>query len=180
MRTTSSLTVCHACPPATAPPLPHTHPPCHTCPPPTMQAPCHAYPPAMHTPPAMHAPCHACPPPRTPLPCHACPCPGQNSWHTLLKISPCPNFFAGGKNLLNALPCRKRAICCVLENVLVKNHVFKAHLQHNINASVTRNGCSKLEIKPGWNTCELNPHPTNHQFPCEDSVFYTLLRMCAW
>ena len=27
------------------------------------------------------------------------PTPGeQNSWHTLLKIFPCPNFVAGGKN----------------------------------------------------------------------------------
>ena len=29
---------------------------------------------------------------------HACPPPGQNCWHTLLKILPCPNFVAGGKN----------------------------------------------------------------------------------
>ena len=29
---------------------------------------------------------------RPPPPC------GQNSWHTLLKILPCPNFVAGGKN----------------------------------------------------------------------------------
>ena len=31
---------------------------------------------------------------RLPLPC------GQNSWHTLLKILPCPNFVADGNNLL--------------------------------------------------------------------------------
>ena len=37
--------------------------------------------------------------------CWGCTCPGtphppseQNSWHTLLKILPCPNFVAGGNN----------------------------------------------------------------------------------
>ena len=98
--------LCQACPPA-------KHAPCHACPPathaplpcmlPTMHAPlpctppCHACPPAMHsplthTPPAMHAPHHACPPAM-----HT-PC-GQNSWHTFVKILPCRNFVAGGKNL---------------------------------------------------------------------------------
>ena len=29
---------------------------------------------------------------------HARPPPGKNCWHMLLKILPCPNFVAGGKN----------------------------------------------------------------------------------
>ena len=69
MHTACSLTVCHARP------LPCMPPPCM---PPAMHAPLPC------TPPAMHAPCHAHP-------------PGQNSWHMLLKILPCPNFIAGGK-----------------------------------------------------------------------------------
>ena len=66
----------------------HAHPPPCTSPPCT--------PPAMHAcSPATHAPHHAHPLPHMP-PCHACP-PGQNSWHTLLKILPFPNFVLGGK-----------------------------------------------------------------------------------
>ena len=95
---TVSRSVCHICPPC------HTCLFCHACHPamhahlphmpPTMHTPYHAYPlphmpPAMHAPPAMHVPCHACPLPCTP--------PPVNSWHTLLKILPCPNFVAGGK-----------------------------------------------------------------------------------
>ena len=110
---------CHTCPPA-------MHTPCHICPP-AMHTPCHICPPATHAPPATHeppathVPCHACPLPHIPT-CHACPPPhmptchasphhtctpathapplpcGQNYWHTLLKILPCPNFVAGGKN----------------------------------------------------------------------------------
>ena len=100
---------CHTCPPAThAPPATHTPLPCmlpcHACPLPHMpplptmhasplcmplprmsQLPLPCMPPP-HTPPAMHAP------PRLHMPP---PC-GQNSWHTLLKILPCPNFVAGG------------------------------------------------------------------------------------
>ena len=63
----------------------HACHPCHTHSS-AMYSLCHAHPRAMHappaTPPAMHAPYHA--PPR-----------GQNSWHTLLKILPCPDFLAG-------------------------------------------------------------------------------------
>ena len=49
------------------------------------------HPPTMHTcPPAMHTPCHTRP---LPPPHHARPNPfGQNSWHTLLKILPCPKL----------------------------------------------------------------------------------------
>ena len=113
MRTARSLTVscsiccsmhapCHACPPAMHAPLPRM-PPCHACPP------------AMHVSLATHTPCHACstamyaPLPHThPPPCHAwSPC-GQNSWHTLLKILPCPNFVAGG----NKVP--SQALHCML------------------------------------------------------------------
>ena len=36
-------------------------------------------------------------PRRMHLPRYSPPCE-QNSWHTLLKILPCPNFVAGGKN----------------------------------------------------------------------------------
>ena len=122
MRTTRSLTVshsichtcspCHTCPlamhapPPTMHPHPTTHAPCHACPstvpaplpcktPSTTHAPPHhACPlpcthPTTHAPPPCIPPCHPCPP--TPLP-H-----GQNSWHMLLKILPCPNFVAGGK-----------------------------------------------------------------------------------
>ena len=117
MRTTHSLTVCHACPSATHTRLSHMPPPMHA-PLPQMplpwHTPCHACPSATHT------PCQACPPPpymppphMPPMhtPWHAYPhhhaCPpamhapsprGQNSWHMLLKILPCPNFVAGGKN----------------------------------------------------------------------------------
>ena len=74
------------------------------CPPPHM-LPYHACPPSHVCPPSMHVSCHAhpSPPPLTPpLPhtspaMHASPC-WQNSWHTLLKILPCPNFVAGGNN----------------------------------------------------------------------------------
>ena len=105
---------------------PATHSPCHAHPPPHIPPAMHAQhhaPPTMHTPPTTHAPamhaptihppCHTCPPtihvplpctpPTTHAPCHAPPCHaclpcGQNSWHMLLKILPCPNFVAGGKN----------------------------------------------------------------------------------
>ena len=120
MRITRWLTLCHACPPvmhppscmppATHTPLPcmppamhaphHTHPPCHACPPPCTPPTMHAPLPCM--PPHHTLPCHTCPPPHTlphathAPPYHACPSPGQNSWHRLLKILPCPNFVAGG------------------------------------------------------------------------------------
>ena len=60
--------------------------------------PCNAHPlPCMHPVPCTH-PCNAQPLPCMP-PCHAhTPHCGQNSWHTLLKILPCPNFVAGGNN----------------------------------------------------------------------------------
>ena len=64
-----------------------------------MHAPHHAHPsPCMHA--TMHAPHHACPPPPPHMPpaMQAPSPPGQNSWDTLLKILPCPNFIAGGKN----------------------------------------------------------------------------------
>ena len=82
---------CMPPPPAMDAPLPHM-PPYHACPLPCM--------PLHHTHthiPTMHAPHHTCPssmhtpPPHMPPPCE------QNSWHTLLKILPCPNFVAGGK-----------------------------------------------------------------------------------
>ena len=44
--------------------------------------------------PARGCTCQGNIPAGTPLPC------GQNSWHTLLKILPCPNFVASGKNVL--------------------------------------------------------------------------------
>ena len=120
---TVSRSICHACPPAMHTPQP-CMPPGHACPsaihaPEAMHTPCHACPPATHTPghacpptmhasPAVHAPLPCTSPAmRTPCwhtpshahPCrHACPLPppcGQNSWHTLLKILPCPNSFAG-------------------------------------------------------------------------------------
>ena len=96
----------HAChllctPPATHPLPCMPHPFCHAHPLPCM-------PPAIHAPLPCMPPRHACPhhththpwtPPATHTPCHACPPPpGQNSWHTLLKILPCPNFIAGGNN----------------------------------------------------------------------------------
>ena len=120
---------------------------CHTCPP-TMHAPpplpcmlpCHACPPAMHAP-TMHVPlpctpCHVCPPPHTP-PHHACPLPamhapytcppamhtplcGQNSWHMLLKILPCPNFVVGGNKKLKSviiLYNEIHAYMCILTDV---------------------------------------------------------------
>ena len=91
----------HACPLATThtPKKPHMLPHNHACPPATTQPPPppqHACPWQACTPPAtMHAPpgYHACP---------ACPPCGQNSWHTLLKILPCPNFVAGGKNEMDS------------------------------------------------------------------------------
>ena len=125
MRSYSTKTRMHSSRMCTAHSLTVSHSIFHPCPPPAMHAPCHACPPATHVPPAMHTPCHTCPPchacphhawppamhtpflacplPHMP-PCHACPpamhalphC-GQNSWHTLLKILPCPNFVAGGK-----------------------------------------------------------------------------------
>ena len=88
---------CHACP------LP-CMPSCHACPPAAMHAPCHTCPlPCMppqlsRMPPAMYTPYHAHPLPCMPPAMHAPHC-GQNSWHTLLKILPCPHFIAGGKNL---------------------------------------------------------------------------------
>ena len=121
---------CHACPPCHTYPLPCMPPPhmppCHACPP-AMHTPCHACPPPctpchvpllphtppMHAPLGMHVPTtHTTPATHAPLPhipcCHAHPpamhapphC-GQNSWHTLLKILPCPNFVAGGKKHLH-------------------------------------------------------------------------------
>ena len=73
-------------------PQPHTNPmPCIP--------PLSCMPPTTHAPPAMHAtpPCHAHPLPCTPPATHAPLLCGQNTWHTLLKILPCPNFVAGGK-----------------------------------------------------------------------------------
>ena len=114
MRTARSLTVsrnichtsqpCHACPLPCMPPAMHPlacTTPCHTCPPlpcmpPTMQIPHHACPPATY-PPAVHIPLPCMPSlPHITPPRHACPPCGQNSWHMLLKILPCPNFVAGG------------------------------------------------------------------------------------
>ena len=120
MRTARSLTIsrsiCHAHPLATHAPchtplpcrIPTTHAPpphvpsCHACPPamcaplpgmsPAMQVPHHAGP-TPHMPPAMHKP-----PSWSPPPAMHTPSSGQNSWHTLLKILPCPNFVAGSKN----------------------------------------------------------------------------------
>ena len=95
IRTARSLTVarsiCHAGPPA-------MHAPCHAHPLPCM-------PPSMHAPPAMHAPHHTHTTLAThaPLPCLP-PC-GQNSWHMLLKIIPCPNFVAGGNKYTHASTC---------------------------------------------------------------------------
>ena len=109
---------CNTCPPL--PCIPHTtHAPCHAhpppCMPPTMHTPPAIHGPPPHTPPTMHAflPCmtptmhaplphkslhHACPPAMhaPPLPhTHTLPCMphcGQNSWHTLLRILPCPKL----------------------------------------------------------------------------------------
>ena len=104
MCTTRSLTICHTCPmPAThAAPAMHAPPPRHTQSPamyaPPHPSPCHACP-LPHTPPTTHAP-----PTTHPSSHHAhtlhhpCPSCGQNSWHALLKILPCPNFVAGGNN----------------------------------------------------------------------------------
>ena len=65
----------------------------------------------------------------------------QNSWHTLLKILPCPNFFAGGKNIGH---CNKRARTCHLlckspgcyhsaSKTRVRDRIFK---MRQIHASV--------------------------------------------
>ena len=118
----------HACPPAMhAPshahplamhPLPHmppttTHPPHHAHPLPCM-------PPAMYTP-AMHAPCNACPLPcmspamHVPLPCMPppphMPPRGQNSWHTLLKILPCPKLRLRAVKILGIFFRDEQFIC---------------------------------------------------------------------
>ena len=87
---------CHACP----------APPCHTCPSHACRLPC--TPPGLYAPNHAWPPCHACPlpyrlphhvyPPAMHAPLPGMPLHGQNSWHTLLKILPCPNFVAGGKN----------------------------------------------------------------------------------
>ena len=99
MRTTRSLTVCHACPLShhACPPLPHT-PATHAppCTPPAMHAPCHTCPPAMHAPwhacpPATHTPCQAMPP------CHACP------HHTCPHA--CPPATHGPTTMHAPLPC---------------------------------------------------------------------------
>ena len=80
MRTARSLTVSHGI--------------CHACLPPRM-LPCHTSPhhtcPRHACSPTMHAPRHMCPLPHTP-PYHARPPVEQNSWHTLLKILPCPKL----------------------------------------------------------------------------------------
>ena len=110
MHTAGSLTV--SCPPwqPCTPPQPHMPPwqphmtqqPC--MPPTTMHTPQSCMPPRNHTCPLAiaHALCnHACPPATMhapPQPCmppgnHACPPCGQNSWHTLLKILPCPKLL---------------------------------------------------------------------------------------
>ena len=69
---------------------------------PTMHAPCHAHAPTMHASPAMHTPRPCMPPPATHTLLLHMPHPhGENSWHTLLKILPCPHFVAGGKNLID-------------------------------------------------------------------------------
>ena len=94
---------CHACPPTTHAPLPHTphiHAPCHTHTLPRMTPTTHDPPTCM--PPAMHTPCHACPLPHMPPlphtpPCHAHPPTVDRILDMLLKILPCPNFVAGGK-----------------------------------------------------------------------------------
>ena len=52
------------------------------------------------------------------------PC-GQNSWHTLLKILPCPNFVAGGK-------------MCSSEVVLVVSEFFKHLCQSEVFFSETK------------------------------------------
>ena len=67
-------------PPTTHAPLP-CMPPYHACP-------HHAWP--HMPPPTMHAPSPLPPTMHTPH--------GQNSWHTLVKILPCRNFFGGGDN----------------------------------------------------------------------------------
>ena len=91
---------------------------------------------AAHPPPCMH-PCHACPPPphiplpymppamHTSLPCMPpatyppSPC-GQNSWHSLLKILPCPNFVAGGNYII--------ARCTeVYEESLTSSNILQEH-----------------------------------------------------
>ena len=69
-------------PPSRARPSPHMSP-SHAWPPLACMPPGHTCPPPLGT----HPPGHACPPAHT----HPSPPCGQNSWHTLLKIFPCPN-----------------------------------------------------------------------------------------
>ena len=102
----------NACPPATkhapcnhaCPPQPHMPPNNHTCPLATMHAPCNHACPHNH---ACHPSNHTChpPPPPPQQPCtpprnHTCtpPC-GQNSWHMLLKILPCPKLRLRAVNM---------------------------------------------------------------------------------
>ena len=95
----------HACPPTMQAPYNHAHPTCnythpcnHACPPqPCMPCTTTYAPPPNHVPP--YQPCMPLatthpPQPHTPSPPpgnHAPPC-GQNCWHTLLKILPCPKL----------------------------------------------------------------------------------------
>ena len=155
MHTACSLTVsrsiCHTCPPAMPPasPLPCTppamHAPYHACPP-SHAHPHHACPPATHAP-TMHTPCHTHyhPPPHMPPPQpHMPPLPhmpptamhtpprGQNSWHTRLKILPCPNIVAGGNKPAEVSFCR------VTNKKNIQDLTVEAISTHTLNLTETR------------------------------------------
>ena len=102
MRTARSLTVSHSI--------------CHACQPPH----------------------HACPPPSCMPPHHACPRPscmppcGQNSWHTLMKILPCPNFVAGDNYHKNHC----KTICEPVRNEKSSSRIHEVRCQTNTKKTI--------------------------------------------
>ena len=49
---------------------------------------------------------------------------GQNSWHTLLKILPCPNFVAGGNYGVDVVILSFNTACDWSERMCCKNVVI--------------------------------------------------------
>ena len=99
----------------------------------------------------MHPPYnHACPPNN-----HAHPHCGQNCWHMLLKILPCPNFIAGGNNLFY----RQKIIATRKHSSRMRT----AHLKTISCFSFSNQNLISLQGVPKWTSLNRSPVITTSQ-----------------
>ena len=100
--------------------------------------------------------------------------PGQNSWHTLLKILPCPNFVADGNNFASV-----RESMCVKMMTLLPDDVI---ISHSIDVTRCQDvGCFielNLQIWE-YKLCEWNSSCSLNQYTLKRRIL-VLKVMATW